>query len=141
MLAAKCGAAEPEPLGGAGRQILNEDIGRGDHRLHQGQIRRLLQIDAAGFLAAVDPDVIARLPQDIIVKAAGEIAFRSLELDDPGAGIGQPAGRHRSCNRLLESDDGNTFQSACHDPGRLLKPGHETDVGPRSPPGFRACEA
>ena len=39
------------------------------------------------------------------IVAAREIALRALDLDDPRAGIGKPAGADGRRNRLLERDD------------------------------------
>jgi len=50
---------------------------------------RVFDIENDGFLAAVEPYEIAALAVGGPVVAAREIAFRPLDLDDPGAGIGK----------------------------------------------------
>jgi hypothetical protein len=107
-------AADAETVGGARRQVLHEDVGLGDHRAHEFEILRLLQVDAAGLLAPVDPHEIARLTERIVVVAAGEVAVRAFELDDPRAGVGQPRGRKRRGHGLLQCDDGRSLQRAVH---------------------------
>jgi hypothetical protein len=42
---------------------------------------------------------------DQIVVAAGKVSFRPLNLDDPCAGVGEPARAHRRRDGLLEGDD------------------------------------
>ena len=49
-----------------------------------------------------------------IVVAAGEIAVRALDLDDTGAGIGEPARAHRRCDGLFERDDDKAGEGESH---------------------------
>ena len=65
----------------------------------------LVEIEHDRFLAAIEPDEIAALAVREIVVAAGEVAFRPLDLDDARAGIGEPARAHRRRDRLFERDD------------------------------------
>jgi len=51
---------------------------------------------------------------DEIVVAAGEIAFRPLDLDDACARIGKPARTHRRRHRLLEGNDEKAGEGEGH---------------------------
>ena len=46
------------------------------------------------------------------VIGAGDITALALNLDDPGAGIRQPAGRQRRRDRLLDGYDEQTVKGA-----------------------------
>ncbi len=107
---AQFGRAEAEPSGRARREVLDEDIGLRQHGLDHGAVVFLLEIDAAGFLAAVQPDEIRGLAFRIVVIAACEVAFRAFELDDARAGIGELAGRGRHGHRLLQRHHQNSFE-------------------------------
>jgi len=107
---AQFGRAEAEPAGGTRCEVLDEDIGLRQHGLDHGAVIRLLEIDAAGFLAAVEPDEIGGQAFRIVVIAAGEIAFSALQLDDARAGIGELAGRGRHGHRLLQRHHQNSFE-------------------------------
>src|SRR3546814_7762973 len=61
MFIAQPGVTEAEPARGAGRQVLDEDVGLRQHALHQGEIVCLLQVDGDRFLAAVQPHEIGAL--------------------------------------------------------------------------------
>src|SRR5438270_13867203 len=82
-------AADAKSVRSPGCQVLNENVGTCEKGLDQRQVIRVLQIDDARFLAAVIPYEIARLAMNVVVVAAGEISFRSLQLDNPRAGIRQ----------------------------------------------------
>ena len=69
----------------------------------------LMSSDEA-FLAAIEPDEIARRAMHGGVVAAREIAFRPLDLDDPRAGIGQTRRAIRRGNRLLQGDHQQAVQ-------------------------------
>ena len=94
----------------AGCQILYHHIGAGDHIAQQGQIARLLQVKGNAFLASVEPDEISAVALGQMIIPPGEVSFRSFNLDHPGAGIGQPAGRIRRCYGLFDGDNGDAFQ-------------------------------
>lgn len=114
MALSKRPAAEPEPVGRTGCQILDEDVGRRDHSLDQREVLRLPQVDPAGFLAPVDPDEIGGLALGEGVIAAREIAFRPLQLDHACAGIGELAARDRRGHRLLQRDHDDSFERIRH---------------------------
>ena len=68
------------------------------------------KIDHHGFLAAVEPDEVAALSLGCSVVAAGEIAFRPLDLVDGRPGVGEAGGTERRSHRLLDGDDGQSFK-------------------------------
>ena len=106
MAGAELGGAEPQPLGRAGREVLHEDVGPGQ----QGGQRRLavgaFHVELDRFLAPVQPDEVARLAEHGPVVAAGEVAGAGpLDLDDPGAEVGELPGGERRRDGLLQRDD------------------------------------
>ena len=111
---AKLRPAEPEAGCGARREVLDEDVGAGDHGLDKRAVGLVLQVHPAAFLAAVDPDEIGRLPLDEVVVAAGEIAVLALELHHPRAGVGEPGACKGSGDRLLHRDDKDPVERAGH---------------------------
>ena len=57
--------------------------------MQQRGVVRVLDVGDKALLAAVEPDEIARQARGGLVVAAGEVAFRPLDLDDPRAGVGE----------------------------------------------------
>jgi hypothetical protein len=110
MLTAQLFQREAELCNGPGLEILHEHIGLCEHGRQQCLVVRLGEIEHHRFLAAVEPDEIARLPGGHIVVAAGEIAFRTLDFDYPRTGVGQTARAHGRGDRLLERHDENAFE-------------------------------
>jgi hypothetical protein len=74
----------------SGRQILDEDVRLPEDAVQEGRILGLLDIRDEALLAAVEPNEIARQPEDRRVIAAREIALGPLDLDDARPGIRQP---------------------------------------------------
>jgi len=107
-------AAQAEPAGRSRRQVLDEDVGACDQAAHQHQVLRLLQIDAAGFLAAVEPDEIGALALHVAVVAPREVALRPLQLDHPRPGVGQARGAVGRGHRLFQGDHQQAFEIARH---------------------------
>ena len=105
----------------AGLEVLDQHIGP----LQQYRKRRLArfrgQIERDAFLAAVQPNEIARLAVGNRVVAAREIAFGALDLDDISAGIGQACGGKGSRHRLLDCDNLDAFQ--------WKRRAHQNDLG------------
>ena len=97
--------AQAQPLGRAGREVLHEDVGP----VQQGGQRRLavgaLHVELHRFLAPVQPHEVARLAEHGPVVAAGEVAgARPLDLDDPGAEVGELPGGEGHRDGLLQRD-------------------------------------
>ena len=121
MLAAQFCDRKSEFCHRAGFQVLHEHVGAREHRGQQRLVLGLGEIEHDRFLAAVEPDEIAAFAVHQRVVAAGEVAFRPLDLDDAGAGIGQAARAHRRRDRLFERDDekaGEGKGAAQYDLGR-----------------------
>ena len=95
MALAQRRAADAQAVGRSRRQVLDEHIRLRQHRLDHGEVAGLLQVDPAGFLAAVDPDEIGGEALGVIIVAAREIAFRPLKLDH-SARRHRPGGRSRA---------------------------------------------
>src|SRR3954471_11286715 len=98
--------AEPEPLGRARGEVLDEHVGPA----HQGRNGRpavlALEVERYRLLRPVEPDEVARQPADGLVVAAGEIAGAgTLDLDHSGSEISQLTRRERRGDGLLEGDD------------------------------------
>src|SRR5674476_521352 len=83
----------------AGFQVLQQHVGAGDQLFEAGAPFLGGEVDDSGILAAVEPDEIAALALRGRIIAAGKVALGALDLDDLGAGVGQP----RTC--LLYTSD------------------------------------
>ena len=70
----------------------------------------LFEVKDDGLFASIQPDKIAALSENGIVIAPGEIAFRTLDLDDFRAGVGKARGAKGRRDRLLDGDDGKACQ-------------------------------
>ena len=104
--------SEARARGRPGRQVLDIDVRPGNHAGQQHRIVRLLEVEHDGFLATVQPDEVAALALGHRIVPAGEITLGALDLDDPGTGIGQPAGTERCRHRLLQGHHQNSIESA-----------------------------
>ena len=102
--------AEPQPIGGAGGEVLDEDVGARGHGHDQCKILGLLHVEADRFLAAIQPDEIGALALDEMVVTAREISLRPLDLDNPRPRVGKPSRGERRRDRLLERDDEKAVQ-------------------------------
>ena len=105
MLAAQCIKRKSQFRDGARLEVLYENVGAREHRREEGLAVGLREIEDERFLAAVEPDEIRALTVCHLVVVAREVALLPLDLDDAGAGIGEPAGAQRRRHRLLYCDD------------------------------------
>ena len=80
---------EPRTRSGARGEVLDEHVGAGQDAVQQRRIVLVLDVRDQALLAAVQPDEVAGQTLGRRVVAACEIAFRALDLDDAGAGVGQ----------------------------------------------------
>ena len=81
---------ESEPLDSARTEVVQEDIRTGQQTPEDVAAALGLQIDRDRLLAAVEPDEMAGESADRMVVAAGEVtAVDALELDHPGAEVGE----------------------------------------------------
>jgi hypothetical protein len=107
---AQFGRGEAEAVDRARREVLDEHVGARDHRRERVAGGVLAQVEADRFLAPVQPDEIGALALDQMVVAAGEVAFRPLDLDDPRAGFRQPRRQIGRGHGLLDRHDHNTLE-------------------------------
>ena len=105
---------EPEAPDRAGGEVLDEDVGLGHHGAQQCLVLFRAQVEAHGFLAAVEPDEVGALALNELVVLAREVAFRPLDLDHACPGLGQPAGQVRRRHRLFDGHDEKTGQIPGH---------------------------
>ena len=78
-----------QPVDGAGREVLDEDVCPRDHPHQDCSCPLLAQVKADGLLAPVQPDEIGAFTVNQPVIVPGEIPFRPLDLDDPRTRLGQ----------------------------------------------------
>ena len=105
------GGRDPEAFGSRRREVLYDDVGACDQPLERVPALVGLQVERDALLAAVQPDEVARLPLHGRVVPAREVALpRPLDLDHPGAEVGQLARRERRGHRLLDGDDERALQ-------------------------------
>ena len=67
---------EAETGGGAGGEVLDEDVGAGEHGFEQRAVGGVLEVERGAFLAAVEPGEIGRGAVDGGVVMAGGVAAR-----------------------------------------------------------------
>jgi hypothetical protein len=82
---------EAEACERARRQVLDEDVGLGQHALEQRLVPGLLQVETQRLLAPVEPDEIGAVAVHQPVIAAREVALGALDLHHARAGVGQAA--------------------------------------------------
>ena len=105
--------AEAEPLRRAGGEVLHQDVGAIDELPEDRPCLRVLEVEGHALLRPVAPEEVRRLPVDALVVGAREVAAaRALDLDHPGAEVGELAGAERGGDRVLERDDGEAGKGA-----------------------------
>jgi len=97
-----------------GRKVLHQHVGSGNQPREKRVIVRLLEVEDHRLLAAVEPYEIAALTAGGAVIAARKIAFRPLNFDDPRAGICEPTGAQRRCDRVFDGYDQHAFERPRH---------------------------
>ena len=103
-------AVQAETRGRSGREVLDEDVSFAGHRQQEIEIGLRPQIEADGFLAAVQPDEIRTLTVDECVVAASEVAFWTLDLEDARTTVRQHAGGVGGGDGLLQRYDEQPFE-------------------------------
>ena len=98
----------------ARHQVLHEHVGAADQPREQIMVVRVFDVENDGFLAAVEPYEIAALSVGGTVVAARKIAFRPLDLDNPGTGIREAASAQRRGDRLLDRNHQHSFERPTH---------------------------
>ena len=108
--------AESQPLGSAGREVLQEDVGLVDQASDDVAALLALEVDGQRFLAAVEPHEVRAGAMDDMVVATREIAaVDALDLDDACPEIGEVTGGKRCGDRLLDRDDRHPLERKGHD--------------------------
>ena len=107
---------EPQPRGGARREVLHQHVGLREQAVEDRRRLRVLDVERQALLAAVRPDEMRREPAHAAVVGAREVADAgALDLDDPGAEVGELARAERRRDRVLERDDGDAFEGKHRD--------------------------
>ena len=106
------GGAESEALDGAGRKVLNEDVGLSNKRPQRCDSRLALEVEHDALFVAVDPHEVARLTVHGRVVRTGKITGVAFDFDDASAEVAELTGRERRGHGLLETDDGDAVEWA-----------------------------
>jgi hypothetical protein len=94
---------QAEPFDGARDEVLHEHVGCVDEPLEQRAVGGVLDVELDALLAAVEPDEVAGLPVHGAVVVTSEVTDGgALDLDDPGAEVGELPGGEGCGDRLLE---------------------------------------
>ena len=105
--------AKTQTFGGAGCEVLQEDVGAVDQAPHDATALLGLEVDGERLLAAVEPDEVRSGAVDDVVVAAGEVAaVDAFDLDHARAEVGEVAGGQRRGDGLLDGDDGDIPRAA-----------------------------
>ena len=111
---AHLGAAYARARSRAGCQVLDEDVRPANHVAQDREIVGRLDVQLDRFLAPVEPDEIGALALGDGVVAAREVAARALDLDHPGARVGEPRRAKGRRHRRFERHDQQPVQRAWH---------------------------
>ena len=102
---------QPHPRGGAGGEVLHQDVGLGEQAAEDGRRVGVLQVEAEAFLAAVGPDEVRGQAFDARVVGAREGTDAvPLDLEHARAEVGQLAGAERRRDGVLEGDGGDACE-------------------------------
>jgi hypothetical protein len=117
---ATCGtefvSAEPQPLNGARREVLQEDVSVGDQVPDDAAPLFALEVDGQRFLATVQPHEVCPGTVDGMVVTAREIAaVDPLYLDDSSPQVAETTGGERCGDRLLDRDHRHSLEWKGHD--------------------------
>ena len=81
--------------------------------MQQRRIVRILDVGGERLFAPVEPDEVGALAMGEAVVGAGEIALGALDLDHPGAGVGEPGRAVGRGHGLLHRHDQDAVQGQC----------------------------
>jgi len=89
----------------AGTKVLYQHVGPRRQLVQDAASFRRLDVHGHRLLGAVQPDEVAGLPVHGLVVLPGEVTSAGpLDLDHPGAEVGQLSGRERRGYSVLEGD-------------------------------------
>jgi hypothetical protein len=112
---AHCRFAHPHALGGAGPEVLHEDVRGLDQTLEQQKPARVFEVEDHRAFVAIGRGEHRRQAGALATITADEVArTRRLDLDHVGALIAEQHRRHRSRNHLGDVDDANAVERAGH---------------------------
>ena len=103
--------AQAQPLDGAGRHVLDGDIGLLQQTADDLEPARRLEVQGHRFLVGVELMEIPRVGLGALQPAAGIARARALDLHHLGAEPGEGFGARRPCLELGEIHDANTFET------------------------------
>src|SRR4029453_2127705 len=110
--------AQAEGLHRAGPEVLDQDVGAGDHALEDRHALRRLEVERHVPLVAVDDQERRGLPVLVRRPRARLVAARGVfDLDDVGAEIGQEHAAERAGQHPGEVEHADTFEregGRCH---------------------------
>jgi hypothetical protein len=111
MLGAQHVRCQAEAVGGTRREVLHEHVRAGQQFVEHLSVAGVLEVQRDGLLVAVEPDEVAGQAVDGGVVGAGEVAgARPLDLDHPGAEVGEVTGGQWHGHRLFQGEDGDSSQ-------------------------------
>ena len=106
MRGPQLGRRQPEAPGGAGGEVLDEDVGLFEQPPEHHPRIGVLHVEGQRLLRPVQPHEVRREPSRRRVVAAREVADPGpLDLDDARPEVGELAGGERRRHRLLERQD------------------------------------
>src|ERR1700722_11511714 len=86
-------------------EILDENVRLRDKPMQQSQVFFRLQVERCALLAAVEPYEVRRHSLYGRIVMARSLAFRTLDLDDARAGVGEANGAEGRRHGLLNRHD------------------------------------
>lgn len=102
---------QPEAGGGALCEVLHEHVCAVEQPVQDREAARVLQVEGDRLLAAVAPHEVRGEALRGGVVGAGEVAaVGALDLDDPGAEVGELAGGEGGGYGLFDGDDGDSVE-------------------------------
>ncbi|CAH0301155.1 hypothetical protein SRABI70_04374 [Pseudomonas sp. Bi70] len=96
---------------GARREVLHQHVGLGQQVVEHLTGTVLFEVEGQAFLGAVGPHEVRGQTIDPLVVTAGEVAAAgALDLDHPGAHVGELTGAEWRRNGVFQADHGDAVQ-------------------------------
>src|SRR6185437_5016966 len=86
-------------------EVLHKYVGLREHGLEKRLVLGLAEIEHDRLLAPVEPHEISAFTMHHVIVSARKVALRPLDLNDPRAGVSEPARALRRGHRLLDRND------------------------------------